>query len=331
MRVLVTGGAGYIGSHTVKEILKAGIEVTVLDNLSRGHKAVAKILPEAEFVWGDIADQELVVKLLKSRGVEAVIHFAALSLVGESIENPAQYYHNNLVKGLALLEAVRQAEVPYFIFSSTAAVYGEPMHIPIEETHPTLPTNPYGATKFAFEEALRWYGEAYGIKYVSLRYFNAAGADPEGNLGEDHSPETHLIPLVLQTALGKRAKVVIYGTDYPTPDGTCIRDYIHVSDLARAHLLALEALKRGQPSAVYNLGNGKGYSVQEIIEAALKVTGRNIRVEKGQRRPGDPAVLVASWAKAKQFLGWEPIYTDIEEIINTAWEWYCRHPEGYND
>lgn len=329
MHALVTGRAGYIGSHTVKELLQAGYGVTVLDNLSRGHKAVAQLLPEAEFVWGDIADRELVGGLLRSRRIEAVLHFAALSLVGESVADPALYYRNNVVKGLALLEAVWEAGVPYFILSSTAAVYGEPVQVPITENHPLVPTNPYGAAKLAFEEALKWYGAAYGLKYLSLRYFNAAGADPAGDLGEDHRPETHLIPAVLQAALGLRRTAEIFGTDYPTPDGTCIRDYIHVADLAAAHVLALKALENGHPSGVYNSGNEWGTSVREVIETARRVTGRDFPVVEGARRPGDPAVLIASSRRIKEALGWRPRYGDLETIVRTAWEWHQKHPEGY--
>lgn len=328
MQVLVTGGAGYIGSHTVKELLRAGYKVTVLDNLSRGHAVVARLLPQAEFVWGDIANQELVGELLRSRGITAVLHFAALSIVGESVADPAVYYQNNVVKGLALLEAVREAGVLYFIFSSTAAVYGEPVQMPITEEHPLAPTNPYGATKLAFEEALRWYGAAYGLRWLALRYFNAAGADPEGLLGEDHRPETHLIPAVLQAALGLREAVAVFGTDYPTPDGTCIRDYIHVTDLAVAHVLALEALAAGHPPGVYNLGNERGVSVREVIETARRVTGREFRVVEEARRPGDPAVLVASSRRIKAALGWRPGYGDLATIIRTAWEWHRRHVKG---
>jgi UDP-glucose 4-epimerase len=306
----------------------------VLDDLSRGNEAVARLLPQAEFVWGDTADRELVGGLLRSRGIAAVLHFAALSIVGESVADPALYYRNNVVKGLALLEAVREAGVPYFIFSSTAAVYGEPVQVPIAEDHPLVPTNPYGATKLAFEEAQRWYGAAYGLRYISLRYislryFNAAGADPEGVLGEDHRPETHLIPVVLQAALGLREAVAVFGTDYPTPDGTCIRDYIHVTDLAVAHVLALEALAAGHPPGVYNLGNERGASVREVIETARRVTGRDFRVVEEARRPGDPAVLVASSQRIKEELGWRPCYGELETIIRTAWEWRLRHPEGY--
>ncbi|MCR4418640.1 MAG: UDP-glucose 4-epimerase GalE [Clostridia bacterium] len=327
MRVLVTGGAGYIGSHTVKELLQEGYEVTVLDNLSRGHRAVARLLPGARFVWGDIDDRELVRELAQE--VEAVLHFAAFSLVGESVSNPALYYENNVQKGLSLLRAVCEAGVRYFVFSSTAAVYGEPQQVPIEEDHSLVPTNPYGATKLALEEALRWYGAAYGVRYISLRYFNAAGADPEGDLGEDHRPETHLIPLVLQAALGVRSEVTIFGTDYPTPDGTCVRDYVHVSDLAAAHVLALKALEEGHPSAVYNLGSGRGFSVREVIEAARRVTGRDFPVVEGPRRPGDPAVLVASSRRIRQEVGWSPRHGDLEAIIRTAWAWHRRYPQGY--
>ncbi len=331
MHVFVTGGAGYIGSHTVKELLQAGYKVTVLDNLSRGHRGVAQVLEGAEFVWGDIADRELVGGLLRSCGVRAVLHFAALSLVGESVADPALYYRNNVVKGLALLEAVQEAGVPYFIFSSTAAVYGEPVRVPIEEDHPLTPTNPYGATKLAFEEALRWYGAAYGLKYIALRYFNAAGADPAGDLGEDHRPETHLIPLVLQAALGLQPGITIFGTDYPTPDGTCIRDYVHVSDLAEAHVLALRALDGGHPSGAYNLGNERGHSVREVIDTARRVTGCDIPVETGFRREGDPTALVAGSHKIQRQLGWAPRYGDLETIIRTAWEWHVRHLEGYGE
>ncbi|MDK2888367.1 MAG: UDP-glucose 4-epimerase [Thermoanaerobacter sp.] len=331
MHVLVTGGAGYIGSHTVKELLRAGYKVTVLDNLFRGHRSAMQLLRGADFIQGDIADRELVVELLKNRDIRAVMHFAALSLVGESVANPSLYYQNNVIKGLSLLEAVREAGVPYFIFSSTAAVYGEPEQVPIEENHALRPTNPYGATKLAFEEALRWYDKAYGIKYICLRYFNATGADPDGELGEDHRPETHLIPLVLKAALGIYPGVTVFGTDYPTPDGTCVRDYIHVTDLAAAHVLALQALEGGLPSAVYNLGNERGYSVREVIEVACRVTGRNIPVKEGDRRPGDPAVLVASSRRIRKELGWRPRYGDLETIIGTAWEWYRLHPEGYEN
>lgn len=331
MHVLVTGGAGYIGSHTVRELLKVGYRVTVLDNLSRGHRAVARIIPGAEFIWCDIGEREQVEEILRTREIQAVLHFAALSLVGESVADPARYYQNNVIKGIILLEAIRAAEVPYFIFSSSAAVYGEPVTVPIDEKHPCRPTNPYGATKLVIEEALRWYATAYRLKYISLRYFNAAGADPGGDLGEDHRPETHLIPVVLQAALGVRREVTIYGNDYPTPDGTCLRDYIHVTDLAKAHVLALQALIAGHPSSVYNLGNEQCYSVREIIRIAEQVTGRKIPVVEGDRRPGDPAVLVASTRRIKEALGWRPQYSELATIISTAWHWLQKHTVGYGD
>lgn len=330
MNVLVTGGAGYIGSHTVKRLATAGYRVTILDNLSRGHREAIALLPKAEFVIGDTGDYELVSRVLKTRTIQAVLHFAAHSQVGESVTNPALYYENNVINGLRLLEAVRGSGVPYFIFSSTAAVYGEPTGIPIYENAVLAPTNPYGATKLAFERALQWYSAAYGFKYIALRYFNAAGADPEGRLGEDHRPETHLIPLVLQTALGTRPEINIFGQDYPTPDGTCLRDYIHVTDLAEAHLLALKALEGGSPSQVYNLGNEKGYSVKEVINAAKKVTGVDFTAKHGPRRAGDPAVLVASSRRIQEELGWKPQFGDLETIIRTAWEWHRVHPRGYS-
>lgn len=326
MRVLVTGGAGYIGSHAVKELLKAGHRVTVLDNLSRGHRAAVS---GAKFIAADLAAGDFLADLLQAEKIGAVMHFAASSLVGESVENPAAYYRNNVVNGLALLEAVRKAGVPYFVFSSTAAVYGEPRTVPIPENHPALPTSPYGATKLAMEEALAWYSRAYGLKYISLRYFNAAGADPGGELGEDHDPETHLIPLVLKVALGQLPAVRVFGNDYPTPDGTCVRDYIHVTDLARAHALALAALAAGKEPAVYNLGGGNGHSVLEVIETARRVTGRRLPVIFTARRPGDPAVLVASAEKIKRELGWQPQFTDLPTIIETAWRWHRENPRGY--
>lgn len=335
MNVLVTGGAGYIGSHTVKELVKAGHAVVILDNLSRGHRAAVDVLQKSspagavDFVAGDTGEKELVAGLLKERRIEAVLHFAAHSQVGESVEHPALYYHNNVVRGLALLEAVREAQVAYFIFSSTAAVYGEPVETPIPEEHPLVPTNPYGATKLALEGALHWYGRAYGLRWAALRYFNAAGADPEGELGEDHRPETHLLPLVLQAALGLRPAINVFGNDYPTPDGTCIRDYIHVTDLAAAHVLALHALAAGAAPGVYNLGNGSGYSVLEVIRTAEKVTGRSIPVRFTGRRAGDPAVLVAGARRAREILGWRPRFGDLADIVATAWRWHSRHPGGF--
>ncbi|MCL6634246.1 MAG: UDP-glucose 4-epimerase GalE [Peptococcaceae bacterium] len=326
MNILVTGGAGYIGSHTVRELVNRGHRVVVLDNLSKGHGAAVK---GAALVRGDTADWLLLKSLFAEYQVEAVMHFAASSLVGESVRRPADYYQNNVVKGLSLLNAMVEAGVRRLVFSSTAAVYGEPREIPIPEDHPAAPTNPYGATKLALEGAMRWYDQAYGLRYVSLRYFNAAGADPAGDIGEDHDPETHLIPLVLKAALGLVPGLEVFGTDYPTPDGTCIRDYIHVNDLAAAHILALEALAAGAPSAVYNLGNGNGYSVLEVIRAAEEVVGRPINVRYGPRRPGDPAVLVAGSDKIKEDLKWRPRFTDLRAIIETAWRWHKSHPRGF--
>jgi len=330
MRVLVTGGAGYIGSHTVKALMDAGHEVVVFDDLSTGHKeAVERISASIPLIIGDVARPADLERALKAHEVDAVMHFAAKSLVGESMENPAKYYYNNVAGGVTLLECLRAHGVKTIIFSSTAAVYGEPEATPILEDHPLRPTSVYGRTKLMFEQMLEDYRKVYGLRYAALRYFNAAGADPTGVIGEDHNPETHLIPIVLQTALGQREAVTIFGTDYDTPDGTCIRDYIHVTDLADAHVRALEALAQGAPSGVYNLGNGNGFSVRQVIEAAEKVVGRPIPVKEGPRRAGDPAVLVAGSAKAKSELGWTPRYPGLEEIVRSAWEWHRSHPNGY--
>ncbi len=326
MNILVTGGAGYIGSHTVRELVNRGHRVMVLDNLSKGHAAAVK---SAGLVRGDTGDPVLLKNLFTEYEIEAVMHFAASSLVGESVRNPSGYYHNNVVKGLTLLNAMVEAGVKYLVFSSTAAVYGEPREVPIPEEHPALPTNPYGATKLALEGAMRWYSEAYGLRFVSLRYFNAAGADPAGDIGEDHAPETHLIPLVLKAALGLVPHLEVFGTDYPTPDGTCIRDYIHVNDLADAHVLAVEALASGAHSTVYNLGNGNGYSVLEVISTAGEVVGRPLAVHYGARRSGDPAMLVAGSEKIKAELGWRPRFTDLRAIIETAWRWHSSRPQGF--
>ena len=324
MRVLVTGGAGYIGSVVTEELLSDGHAVVVYDNLSKGHREA--IAAGAEFVQADLTDGETLRQTLEKHRIDAVVHMAADSLVGESAGNPAKYYQNNLVAGLGLLDAMRAAEVRRIVFSSTAATYGEPEKQPIEETAPNNPTNPYGASKLAFEQALRWYDTAYGLRYASLRYFNAAGATER--CGEAHDPETHLIPIVLQAAAGQREYVEIYGDDYPTPDGTCVRDYIHVVDLARAHILALGALDQG--SRIYNLGcGGAGYSVREVIQAARKITGRAIPEKVGPRRPGDPATLVASAEKIKRELGWNPALQDLEVIIESAWRWMLDHPNGY--
>ena len=328
MRVLVTGGAGYIGSHIAALLKERGDTVRVVDNLSKGHALAVSGL---ELVRADLRRPEEVEAALAGGPWDAVIHLAALSLVGESVEKPALYYENNVVGGFQLLEAMRRHQIPFLVFSSTAAVYGEPERIPIVEDEPCLPTNPYGATKLAFEGMLRWYGEAYGLRWVSLRYFNVAGADPERGLGEDHRPETHLIPILLEVALGKRPRFQIFGDDYPTPDGTCIRDYIHVLDLAEAHLLALDHLARGGPSRIFNLGNGAGFSVKEVYKAAVRVTGRPIPVEVGSRRPGDPPVLVASAERARRELGWVPRRPAVEEMIESAWRWLLSHPEGFRD
>jgi UDP-glucose 4-epimerase len=324
MKVLVTGGAGYIGSVVTEELLNDGHEVVVYDSLYKGHRAAVD--PGAKFVQADLMDSETSRRALKENQIEAVIHMAADSLVGESVEQPAKYYRNNVVAGLSLLEAMRDCGVVKLVFSSTAATYGEPEKQPIEEGDPNAPTNPYGETKLAFERALRWYERAYGLHYASLRYFNAAGASKR--FGEWHDPETHLIPLVLQAANGMRADVQVYGDDYPTPDGTCIRDYIHIIDLARAHILALGIL--GERSAIYNLGcGGDGYSVKEVIETAREITGREISTRVAPRRPGDPAVLIASPAKIKRELGWEPKLQDLRLIVKSAWDWLSEHPQGY--
>lgn len=325
MRILVTGGAGYIGSVVTEELLSDGHAVVVYDNLSKGHREA--ITSGADFVQANLTDSETLRQTLELHQIEAVVHMAADALVGESVGNPAKYYQNNLVAGLCLLDAMRAAEVGHIVFSSTAATYGQPEKQPIEETAPNNPTNPYGATKLAFEQALRWYDKAYGMRYAALRYFNAAGAT--SRCGESHDPETHLIPIALQAAAGSRAHVEVYGDDYPTLDGTCVRDYIHVVDLARAHVLALGALDRG--SQIYNLGcGGAGYSVREVIQAARRITGRPISEKVGPRRPGDPATLVASAEKIKRELGWNPALQDLEVIIESAWCWMQAHPNGYS-
>jgi len=328
MAVLVTGGAGYIGSHTVAALLEKGERVVVLDNLVQGHR---KAVPGGTLCQGDLLDEAFLDRGFAEHDIEGVIHFAASSLVGESMRDPGKYYRNNVGGTLNLLEAMRRAGVTRLVFSSTAAVYGEPERVPIREEDRTEPTNVYGETKLAMEKMIRWYGAIHGIRYMSLRYFNAAGAHESGRIGEDHRPETHLIPLVLQVALGKRERIDVFGDDYPTEDGTCIRDYIHVSDLADAHILALEHLRRGGESGVYNLGAGKGYSVYEVIAAAREVTGHPIPAAVRPRRPGDPAVLVASPDKAKAELGWMPKRSDLRRMIASAWEWHRRHPDGYGE
>jgi len=316
MNILVTGGAGYIGSVVVEECLRGGHNPVVYDNLVKGHRE--SVAAEAEFIEGDLLDGDLLKKVFRESEIEAVIHLAAYSLVGESVENPAKYYHNNVTAGLSLLDAMRECDIVKLVFSSTAAVYGEPEKQPVEESDRLAPTNPYGATKLAFENALRWYENAYGLHYASLRYFNAAGASEK--CGELHEPETHLIPLVLQAAIGNRAHVEIYGEDYPTRDGTCIRDYIHVIDLARAHILALDILDK--KSAIYNLGcGGAGYTVREVIDAAGEVTGLEIPFRVAARRAGDPAVLIAGSDKIKTELGWNPEFQDLRVIVDSAWQW----------
>ena len=316
MRVLVTGGAGYIGSVVSEQLVNDGHDVVVYDNLSKGHRDA--VVEGARFVEGDLLDADTLRRTLDGNRIEAVIHMAAFSLVGESVEKPSKYYHNNVVAGLVLLDTMRECEVKRIVFSSTAATYGEPESQPIFESALTNPTNPYGETKLAFEKAMHWYEQAYGIRYASLRYFNAAGASEK--CGEDHDPETHIIPITLQVAAGKRSHVEIYGEDYPTADGTCIRDYIHVIDLARAHILALDVL--GERSAIYNLGcGGDGYSVRDVIDTAKRVTGKDIPVRMGPRRAGDPAVLIASSDKIKSELGWQPQFQDLKIIIDSAWRW----------
>jgi UDP-glucose-4-epimerase GalE len=326
MRVLVTGGAGYIGSHVVKALRSRGHKAVVVDNLSRGHRAAVAGVP---LIQADLLDRAALDWLLAEYPCEAVLHFAALSLVGEAQRQPGRYALNNVGGTVTLLEAMVAAGCRLLVFSSTAAVYGAPQTMPISEDCPLEPTNTYGETKLFVERMLRRFDEAHGLRSVALRYFNAAGADPDGELGEDHDPETHLIPLILGTALGRRPALEVYGTDYPTPDGTCRRDYVHVSDLAEAHLLALDALASDSATAAYNLGNGRGFSVREVIAAAERVTGREIPVREGPRRAGDPPALVAGSARAQAELGWRPRYGELETIIRTAWEWHSRHPQGY--
>lgn len=329
MAILVLGGAGYIGSHTALELVKAGNEVVIADNLVTGYR---KAIPEgAKFYEGDLRDSDFLDNLFHQEKIDAVIHFAAYSLVGESVTNPLKYYDNNLYGTKVLLEAMVKNNVGKIVFSSTAATYGEPENIPILESDRTCPTNPYGETKLAMEKMFKWTAEAHGLRYVSLRYFNACGADESGTIGEAHNPESHLIPLILQVPNGKRETISIYGTDYDTPDGTCIRDYIHVTDLAQAHILAVQYLNNGGKSDIFNLGNGVGYSVREVIETARKVTGHPIPATETSRRAGDPARLVASSEKAKSVLGWKPVHDSLEEIIASAWNWHKNHPNGYDE
>ena len=326
MNILVVGGAGYIGSHMCKCLAQSGFQPIVLDNLVYGHRDAVQWGPFAE---GSLDDANLLKHLFKTYDIAAVMHFAAYTYVGESVQNPAVYYQNNVAATLSLLRCMVDADIKKFIFSSSCATYGEPLELPISEEHPLNPISPYGRTKRMVEEILADFGTAYGLSSIALRYFNAAGADPDGQLGEDHDPETHLIPLVLQAALGQKEDIKIFGNDYETDDGTCIRDYIHINDLASAHLLALERLLHGDFGGIFNLGNGNGYSVMDVIHKAREVTGKSIPFEIIQRREGDPAILVGSSKKAMNELGWKPRYADLDTIIEHAWNWHQHHPHGY--
>jgi len=319
--ILVVGGAGYIGSHMVLDLQRAGYPVVTLDNLSRGHR---ELVPGGDFIEGDLGNPADLDTVFSRYPVKAVMHFAAWSLVGESVEQPLAYYRNNVANTLALLEAMQRHDIPHFIFSSTAAVYGEPERTPITEDHPCTPTNPYGSTKLAVERLLQDVSHASEMSFTALRYFNAAGADAAGSIGERHQPETHLIPLILQVATGEREAIRIFGEDYPTPDGTCLRDYVHVTDLTQAHLLALESLLDGGGNAIYNLGNSTGYSVRQVIDVAREVTGHPIPSIVSERRAGDPAILIADSSRIRADLGWQPRYESLEEIIQTAWAWHRK-------
>lgn len=325
MRILVTGGAGYVGSHCLRRLLAAGHECVVYDNLSRGHR---EAVPAGLLVEGELSDEAKLTALLRDRKIDAVMHFAALALVGESVEKPELYYRNNVLGSICLLEAMRQTGVRKIVFSSTTATYGTPEKMPIAETTPQQPINPYGFSKLVIERMLDDYVAAHGFGFAALRYFNAAGAAADGSIGEDHTPESHLIPIVLQVALGQRTSIGILGDDYPTPDGTCVRDYVHVDDLAAAHLAALERLQPGTAIKV-NLGTGRGYSVREVIEACRRITGHPIPAMTAPRRPGDPPELVADSRLARQLLNWTPQYTTIESIVETAWRWHKSHPRGF--
>jgi len=329
MTILILGGAGYIGSHTVYELIDAGYDVVVIDNLSTGHREA--LHPKARFYQGDLHNREFLDSVFRKEKIEGVIHFAAYSLVGESMKNPLKYYDNNLYGTKVLLESMVANGLDKIVFSSTAATYGDPLNIPILETDRTYPTNCYGETKLSMEKMFKWISLAHDIRYVSLRYFNACGAHISGSIGEAHTPESHLIPLILQVPMGQREKIMIYGDNYDTPDGTCIRDYIHVTDLAKAHILALQYLKNGGQSDIFNLGNGVGFSVKEVIEMARKVTGHPIPAKIAPRRTGDPVQLIASSEKAKRVLVWKPQYDELETIIATAWKWHQSHPEGYQN
>ena len=325
--MLVTGGAGYIGSHAAKGLQRAGYRVVVYDNLVAGHRAAAKF---GELVEGDIADTAAVRAALRRYDVSAVMHFAAFLDVGESVREPAKYYRNNVGGALSVLEAMAAESVKHFVFSSTCATYGEPIETPIAETHPQNPINSYGESKLAIERALPHFATAYGLRWVALRYFNASGADPDGEIGEDHSPEIHLIPRAIEAATGGRG-LLVFGDDYPTPDGTCLRDYIHVSDLAAAHVKALESISAGGPSTAYNLGTGHPHSVREVIDTVARATGRPVPWTLAPRRPGDPAVLYAAADKARADLKWTPTLGDLDAIVRTAWDWHRNHPHGYDE
>ncbi|MGG3467572.1 UDP-glucose 4-epimerase GalE [Neobacillus pocheonensis] len=327
MSVLVLGGAGYVGSHAVYQLIDQGYPVVVIDNLQTGH--LGAVHPEARFYQGDIRSREFMRSVFEKEKIEAILHFAANSLVGESMVEPLKYFDNNVYGTQIILEMMKEFGVKHIVFSSTAAVYGEPKEVPITEEAQTMPTNTYGETKLAMEKMIAWCEQAFGIKYVSLRYFNVAGSKGDGQIGEDHNPETHLIPVVLEAALGKRPAVTIFGDDYDTADGTCVRDFIHVEDLIEAHLLALKFLQNGGESHIFNLGSSQGFSVKEIVETARTVTGIDIPVQMGERRSGDPSTLIASSEKAKQLLGWNPARTSIQQIISDAWNWHKHNPNGY--
>jgi UDP-glucose 4-epimerase len=327
LAILVTGGAGYIGSHTALYLREKGEEVIILDNLEKGHE---EAVLGARLYKGDLRNEDVLDEIFQTHHINSVIHFAANSLVGESVEQPLEYYDNNVIGSYTLVKKMVEHDVKKIVFSSTAATYGEPKSIPILESDPTIPTNPYGETKLAIEKMLKWADDAYGLKSVCLRYFNAAGADPSGKIGEDHNPESHLIPIVLQVALGQRESIKVFGDDYQTEDGSCVRDYIHVMDLAQAHFLALKKLEETNKSGVYNLGNGTGFSVKQVIDVCRKITEKEIPAVIAERRAGDPATLIASSQKAKEQLQWKPHYPNLEEIISHAWKWHQANPNGYS-
>lgn len=329
MAILVAGGAGYIGSHMVKDLIEHGYDVVVADNLSTGHKKA--INPKAKFYYGDIRDRAFLDRIFVNEEIEAVVHFAAFSIVPESMSEPLKYFDNNTSGMVTLLEAMRDFGVKYIVFSSTAATYGTPEHMPIKETDPQKPINPYGLSKLMMERMMAWADKAYGIKFVALRYFNVAGAAPDGTIGEDHGLETHLVPIIMQVAQGKRKELSIFGDDYDTPDGTNVRDYVHVMDLADAHILALQYLKKNNQSNQFNLGSSTGFSNKQMLEAAREVTGKEIPAKMAPRRPGDPDSLVAASEKAREVLGWKPKFDDVHDIIATAWKWHSTHPKGYDD